>query len=133
MRGDSGGRWAPSFGRLKRVMAPVSPALRQCRAATAPSATKDARIRGWGMPYRYVRGPLTADESDRLSNACETPAERLVVWTLIDTRLRVGELCNLTPQICLRKLAPAGSPGTMSQRFRNRAYFGSLTCRESSS
>src|SRR6185437_1703472 len=49
------------------------------------------------MPYQYVKGPLTADESDRLSNACETATERLVVWTLLDTGLRVGELCGLTP------------------------------------
>ena len=48
------------------------------------------------MPYQYAREPLTADESDRLSNACETPTERLVVWTLLDTELRVGELCGLT-------------------------------------
>jgi integrase/recombinase XerD len=33
------------------------------------------------MPYQYVREPLTADESDRLSNACETPTERFVVWS----------------------------------------------------
>jgi len=48
------------------------------------------------MPYQYVREPLTADESDRLSNACETTTERLVGWTLLDTGLRVGELCDLT-------------------------------------
>src|SRR5208283_6124221 len=42
------------------------------------------------MPYQYVREPLTARESDRLSNACETPTERLVVWTLLDTGLRVA-------------------------------------------
>ncbi|MGA8347337.1 MAG: hypothetical protein WB773_05905 [Isosphaeraceae bacterium] len=48
------------------------------------------------MPYQYVREPLTAEESDRLSNACEIPTERLVVWTLLDTGLRVGELCDLT-------------------------------------
>jgi integrase/recombinase XerD len=48
------------------------------------------------MPYQYVREPLTADESDRLCNACETPIERLVVWTLLDTGLRVSELCGLT-------------------------------------
>jgi hypothetical protein len=29
------------------------------------------------MPYQYVRDPLTAEESDHLSNARETPAERL--------------------------------------------------------
>jgi integrase/recombinase XerD len=33
------------------------------------------------MLYQYVREPLTADESDRLSNACETTTERLVVWS----------------------------------------------------
>ena len=49
------------------------------------------------MPYQYVREPLIADESDHLSNACETPTEGLVVWTLLDTGLRVGELCDVTP------------------------------------
>jgi len=48
------------------------------------------------MPYQYVREPLTADESDLLCNACETSTERLLVWTLLDTGLRVGELCGLT-------------------------------------
>ncbi len=43
-----------------------------------------------------MREPLTAEEFDRLSNACKTPGERLVVWTLPDTRLRVSELCGLT-------------------------------------
>ena len=47
------------------------------------------------MRYQYVREPLTADESDRLSNACETTIERLIVWTLLDTGLHVGELCAL--------------------------------------
>lgn len=46
------------------------------------------------MPHQYVREPLTAEESDRLSNACAAPTERLVVWTLIDTGgvvARVGD------------------------------------------
>src|SRR5208282_332248 len=55
------------------------------------------------MPYQYVREPLTAQESDRLSNACETPTERLVVWTLLDTGLRVGELCDHTRKNVLRQ------------------------------
>ncbi len=50
------------------------------------------------MPYQYVREPLTAEESDRLSIACETPTERLLVWALLDTGLRVSELCDLTPK-----------------------------------
>ena len=48
------------------------------------------------MPYQYVREPLTAEEADRLANSCETPTEQLIVWTLLDTGRRVGELCTLT-------------------------------------
>ena len=66
------------------------------------------------MPDQYVREPLTADESDRLSNACETATERLVVWTLLDTGLRVGELCGLNPRSILwhqRQLRVKGKGG----------------------
>jgi len=60
------------------------------------------------MPYQYVREPLTAEESDRLSNACKTPTERLVVWTLLDTGRRVSELCALTSKN-VRSSASSGS------------------------
>jgi integrase/recombinase XerD len=66
------------------------------------------------MPYQYVREPLIAEESDRLSNACETPTERLVVWTLLDTGLRVSELCGLTAKDVLwqqRQLRIKGKGG----------------------
>src|SRR6266550_3060602 len=48
------------------------------------------------MPYQYKREPLTPDEANRLASACETPQERLIVWTLLDTGLRVAELAGLT-------------------------------------
>jgi integrase/recombinase XerD len=48
------------------------------------------------MPYQYKREPLTPDEANRLASACETHAERLIVWTLLDTGLRVSELARLT-------------------------------------
>jgi integrase/recombinase XerD len=48
------------------------------------------------MRYQYKREPLTPDEANRLANACQTHAEKLVVWTLLDTGLRVAELANLT-------------------------------------
>jgi integrase/recombinase XerD len=48
-----------------------------------------------------VREPLTADQSDRLSDACETTTERPVVSTLLDTGLPVGELCALTSKSVL--------------------------------
>jgi integrase/recombinase XerD len=75
------------------------------------------------MPHQYVREPLTADESDRLSNACETTTERLVVWTFLDTGLRVGELCSLTPRNVLwhqRQLRIKGKAGSHGQRAKVR-------------
>jgi len=51
------------------------------------------------MPvYQFVREPLRAEEADRLSHACDTIHEKLVVWTLLDTGMRISELCNLVPQ-----------------------------------
>jgi len=48
------------------------------------------------MAYQYKREPLTPDEANRLANACQTYEEKLVVWTLLDTGLRVSELTALT-------------------------------------
>ena len=50
------------------------------------------------MAYQYIREPLRAEEADALSHACETTQEKLIIWTLIDTGLRVSELCSLTSQ-----------------------------------
>ena len=50
------------------------------------------------MAYQYVRQPLRTEEADALSHACETTEEKLSIWTLLDTGLRVSELCSLTPQ-----------------------------------
>jgi integrase/recombinase XerD len=47
------------------------------------------------MPYQYKREPLTPDEANRLANACQTHEEKLVVWTLLDTGLRISELASL--------------------------------------
>src|SRR5919106_6304604 len=48
------------------------------------------------MRYQYKREPLTQDEANRLANACQTHEEKLVIWTLLDTGLRVAELSHLT-------------------------------------
>lgn len=48
------------------------------------------------MRYQYKREPLTSDEANRLANACGNAKERLIVWTLLDTGLRVSELTGLT-------------------------------------
>ncbi len=49
------------------------------------------------MPYQYVREPLNTEEADLLANACQETNEKLIIWTLLDTGLRVSELCALTP------------------------------------
>src|SRR5512135_3233242 len=110
---DGPGRRSPLFSRAGASES----------AAAAWSEPKDARIRGWEMPYQYVREPLTADESDRLSNACETTTERLVVWTLLDTGLRVGELCALTSKDVLwqqRQLRFKGKGGPYGKKTKVR-------------
>ncbi len=43
----------------------------------------------------FKREPLTPDETNAISNACQTQKEKLVVWTLLDTGLRIHELVNL--------------------------------------
>jgi integrase/recombinase XerD len=48
------------------------------------------------MVYQFVREPLRAQEADALCHACESPEEKLIIWTLLDTGLRVSELCSLT-------------------------------------
>jgi integrase/recombinase XerD len=47
------------------------------------------------MPYQFKRERLTQDEATRLANACQSHTEKLVVWTLLDTGLRVSELVKL--------------------------------------
>ncbi len=48
------------------------------------------------MAYQYVREPLSPEEANQLVNACDTHEEKLVVWTLLDTGLRVSELAAIT-------------------------------------
>lgn len=48
------------------------------------------------MTYQYKREPLSIEEADRLLNAAKTLQEKLCVWGLLETGLRVSELANLT-------------------------------------
>jgi integrase/recombinase XerD len=50
------------------------------------------------MAYQNVREPLRAAEADRLAAACKTVEEKLIVWALLDTGLRVVDLCSLKPE-----------------------------------
>ena len=48
------------------------------------------------MAYQYKREPLSIEETDNLANAAESFQEKLIIFTLLDTGLRVGELAGLT-------------------------------------
>ena len=52
------------------------------------------------MPYQYKREPLSDDEVNKLTNACETFREKFVIWTLLDTGLRLSEFADLKKREC---------------------------------
>lgn len=75
------------------------------------------------MTYQFKREPLLPEDADRLANACRTPEERLVVWTLLDTGLRVSELCGLTREHILWQqgaLRIKGKGGPFGKRTKVR-------------
>jgi len=76
------------------------------------------------VAYQYVRELLTGDEADRLANACKTAEEKLVVWTLLDTGLRVSELCGLPLENVSwqsRELRIKGKGGPFGKKSKQRA------------
>jgi integrase/recombinase XerD len=50
------------------------------------------------MRYKHKRQALTDEEADKLVSACKTNQEKLVIWTILATGLRVEEFCSLTLQ-----------------------------------
>ena len=75
------------------------------------------------MPYQYVREPLRSEEADQLCHSCESIKEKLIVWTLMDTGLRVSELCSLTPQNILwqqKALRISGKGGPYGKKSKKR-------------
>jgi len=51
------------------------------------------------MPYQYKRELLNDDEVNRITNACDTFREKFVIWTLLDTGLRLSEFADLKTQL----------------------------------
>ena len=75
------------------------------------------------MPYQFVREPLRAEEADQLSQVCESMLEKLIIWILIDTGLRVSELCSLTSQDILwqqKSLRISGKGGPYGKQSKKR-------------
>ena len=48
------------------------------------------------MTYQYKREPLSIEEADRLLNAAEAVEQKLCIWGLLETGLRVSELAGVT-------------------------------------
>lgn len=41
---------------------------------------------------QHKRVPLTMDGANRITKDCQTHEEKLVIWTLLDTDLRVSDI-----------------------------------------
>jgi integrase/recombinase XerD len=75
------------------------------------------------MAYQYIREPLRAEEADQLCHACKTAEEKLIIWTLLDTGLRVSELCSLKPENILwqqKSLRITGKGGIHGKKTKKR-------------
>ena len=75
------------------------------------------------MPYQYVREPLKSEEADKLAHACNNTNEKLIVWTLLDTGLRVSELCSLKSENILwqqRSIRISGKGGPYGKKSKKR-------------
>ncbi len=75
------------------------------------------------MPYQYKREPLTNEEADKLANAAETFKDKLIIYSLLDTGLRVSELSNLAKdniQWQERRLVIYGKGGPYGKKTKRR-------------
>jgi len=75
------------------------------------------------MPYQYKRKPLNDDEVNRIANACDTFREKFVVWTLLDTGLRLSEFADLKKdniQWQERRLVIYGKGGPYGKKTKRR-------------
>jgi integrase/recombinase XerD len=72
---------------------------------------------------QYKREPLSAEEVQRLEAACDSFDEKLGVWVLLDTGLRVSELAGLTKDSIHwqdRRLAIRGKGGPFGKKSKLR-------------
>lgn len=75
------------------------------------------------MTYVYKREPLSSEEEDRLVNACQDHQEKLIVWTLLDTGMRVSELSSLALQDVLwqeKRIVCHGKGGPFGKKSKRR-------------
>ena len=75
------------------------------------------------MAYQFKREPLTPAEADKLYQSCNTVQEKLIIWILLDTGLRISELCSLTPGQILwqqKSIRISGKGGPYGKKTKKR-------------
>lgn len=85
------------------------------------------------MTYQHRREPLSAEEEDRLVNACEVHREKLIVWILLDTGMRVSEFSSLKPDRILwqeKRIMLYGKGGKYGKRSKRRLIPLTDRCRK---
>lgn len=74
------------------------------------------------MVYDFKREPLRMQDADALFAACRTQHEKLVIGGLLDTGMRISELCNLMDkdimfqERAIRVMGKGGPYGKMSKK-----------------
>lgn len=55
------------------------------------------------MTYQFKREPLRPEEADKLCQVCETVLEKMIIWVLLGTGMRVSELSrvNVKCGVCM--------------------------------
>jgi len=75
------------------------------------------------MPYQYKKEPLNGGEVNRITSACDTFQEKFVVWTLLDTGLRLSEFADLKKdniQSQERRVVIYGKDGPYGKKTKRR-------------
>ena len=75
------------------------------------------------MAYQFKREPLTPVEADKLYQTCNNVQEKLIIWILLDTGLRVSELCSLSSQNILwqqKSIRISGKGGPYGKKTKKR-------------
>ena len=75
------------------------------------------------MAYQHKREPLSYEEMDKLANATTNLQEKLVIFTLLDTGIRVSELAELERQNIhwqARRLVIFGKGGIYGKKSKRR-------------
>ena len=75
------------------------------------------------MADQHKREPLSVEETDQRVNAAETIQEKLVIFTLLDTGLRLFEFAGLTKDSILRqerRIVVLGKGGIYGKKSKRR-------------